>query len=362
MLKPSYTLTIGAFSSASDNTVGGPLALSVLRAMGVAADAAQIVLADRSGVNLHDEVSVQLGHDGENEDVLRGTVVALRPDLLGVQVTVLGMMQRLLELRTAAWYDNQSAGAIARDLVGQAGLEAGTIDEGPTLPRYAVDKRRSGYAHLRQLAEKLGFELYAKRDGKICFHGLGDGARLDAAGGGLLGAAAGAVGSAAGAAGAAAGALLGSGSEGYQYGQHLLQGRAQQLAPAWGRIVVGGESPMSGQGDGTAHWLTTDDSDYQGESTGDSDSPALLVIDGAARTKDIADRFAAGMLATGQRGAHAVTIRVLGRPQVDLGDTIQVGAAPEELINASGYIRALHHYLDAEHGFVTDVRIVVSAV
>ena len=141
----------------------------------------------------------------------------------------------------------------------------------------------------------------------------------------------------------------------------MLQGQAQRLAPAWGRIVVGGESPMSGQGDGTAHWLTTDDSDYQGEASGDTDTPALLVIDGAARTKDIADRFAAGMLATGQRGTHQVTIRVLGRPQVDLGDTIQVGAAPEELINASGYVRALHHFLDPERGFVTDVRIVVSA-
>jgi hypothetical protein len=286
--------------------------------------------------------------------VLRGTVVALRPDLLGVQVTVLGMMQRLLELRTATWYDNQSAGAIARDLIGQAGLETGTIDEGPTLPRYAVDKRRSGYAHLRQLAERLGYELYAKRDGKICFHGLGDGAGLDAGGGGLLGAAAGAV-------SVAEGALLGGGSEGYQYGQHLLLGRAQRLAPAWGRIVVGGESPMSGQGDGTAHWLTTDDSDYQGEASADTDTPALLLIDPAARTKDLADRFATGMLATGQRGAHQVTIRVLGRPQVDLGDTIQVGAAPEELINASGYIRALHHFLDPERGFVTDVRIGVSA-
>ena len=118
---------------------------------------------------------------------------------------------------------------------------------------------------------------------------------------------------------------------------------------------------MSGQGDGTAHWLTTDDSDYQGEASGDTDTRALLLIDPAARTKDIADRFAAGMLATGQRRAHQVTIRVLGRPQVDLGDTIQVGAAPEELINASGYVRALHHCLDAEHGFVTDVRIVVGA-
>jgi phage protein D len=353
MLKPTYAFTIGALSSASDSTVAGPRRLSVARDMDVATDAAQIVVTTREGVNLQDEVSVHLGHDGENEEVLRGTVMALRPDFVGVRVTVLGLMQQLLNLRTAAWYDNQSAGAIARDLIDQAGLEAGTIDEGPLLPRYAVDKRCSGYAHLRQLAERLGYELYAKRDGKICFHGLGDGAGLDA--GGLLGAAGSAAGSVAG---DVAGALLGGGSEGYQYGQHLLQGQAQRQAPVWGRIVVGGESPMSGQGDSTAHWLTVDDSDYQGEAG--SEEPTLLVIDPSARTKDIADRFAAGRLATAQRGAHQVTIRVLGRPQVDLGDTIQIGVAPDELINASGYIRGLQHHFDGDQGFVTDMRIAVS--
>src|SRR5262245_10439949 len=106
MLKPSYVLTIGALNSASDNTVAGPTRFGVARDMDVAADAAQIVLTSREGVNLHDEVSVQVGHDGENEEVLRGTVIALRPDLVGVQVMVLGLMRQLLNLRTAAWYDN----------------------------------------------------------------------------------------------------------------------------------------------------------------------------------------------------------------------------------------------------------------
>src|SRR5436190_15772724 len=108
MLKPTYAFTIGALSSASDSTVAGPRRLSVARDMDVAADAAQIVLTTRKGVNLQDEVSVQLGHDGENEEVLRGTVMALHPDFVGVRVTVLGMMQQLLNLHTAAWYDNQS--------------------------------------------------------------------------------------------------------------------------------------------------------------------------------------------------------------------------------------------------------------
>lgn len=346
MLKPTFTLTIGALTSATDNAVAGPQRIVVARDMDVAADSVQILLMARNDVGLDDAVEVQLGHDGENETVFTGKVVALAPMLSGVQVTALGTMQQLLTLRTATWYDNQSAGSIARDLFDQAGVDAGTVDDGPTLPRFAVDRRQSGFAHLKQLANRLGFELYAKRDGTIHFHGLGDSAGLDA-GGGLLGAAAGAVSS-----------LLGGGSEGYQFGQHLIAGRARRQPPAWGSVVVGGESPMSGQGDSTAHWLTVNDADYRGEAG--SAEPVLLLIDPAARTKDIADRFATGMTATANRAAHQVTIRVLGRPQVDLGDTIEIGAVPDELLNGSGYIRALHHRFDTEQGFVTDIRISLS--
>lgn len=347
MLKPTFSLTIGALSSATDNPASGPRRFEVARDMDVAADSLRLLLTARADVGLDDEVELQLGHDGENEAVFVGRVVALEPNLTGVQVTALGTMQALLRLRTAAWYDGQSAGAIARDLLDQAGLEAGAIDEGPTLPRFAVDRRQNGFGHLKRLADRLGFELYARRDGAICFHGLGDAAGLDAAGG-LLGAAAGAV-----------SALFGQGGEAYQFGQHLLQGRARRRAPAWGRVVVGGESPMSGQGDATAHWLTANDADYRGESgTGD---PVLLLADPAARTKDIAGRFAAGLVATANRTTHQVAIRVLGRPQVELGDTVDVGAAPDELLNGSGYVRAIRHRFDAEAGFVTDLRVALGA-
>ena len=84
------------------------------------------------------------------------------------------------------------------------------------------------------------------------------------------------------------------------------------------------------------------------------------MLDPAARTKDIADRFASGMVAAANRTAHQVTIRVLGRPQVDLGDTVDIGAAPDELINGSGYVRALSHRFGVEAGFVTDLRISLS--
>lgn len=46
----------------------------------------------------------------------------------------------------------------------------GTIDDGPTLPRFVIDARCSAYVHLHRLAERLGMELYADRDDRLMFH------------------------------------------------------------------------------------------------------------------------------------------------------------------------------------------------
>ena len=78
------------------------------------------------------------------------------------------------------------------------------------LPRYVVDRALSAHRHLKDLADRLGYELYADRDGSIMFHPLGPAANLDALGGAL------------GAVAGAAGALLGSGGESYAFGQQLL--------------------------------------------------------------------------------------------------------------------------------------------
>jgi hypothetical protein len=305
--------------------------------MDIAADGTEMLLMDRAGIAVADQVELQLGHDGENERVFTGAVVAVRPSIAGVALRALGTINMLLNTRAASFYENQTSGAIVRDLVRQAGLTTGTVDEGALLPRYAVDGRLSVYAYLRDMAQRLGCELYADREGKIMFHALGGAA------GGLGGLA------------AMAESLLGGGGEGYQFGQHLLAAAADLRPAAWGTINVGGESPISGQGATTAHWLTTDDSNYAGSAG--SGAPSLLVLDPVARTKDLADQFAQGRLAVASRRAHQIEVLVLGRPQVDLGDTISVGGLADEMINSSGYVRAIRHRFDAERGFVTALRI-----
>jgi hypothetical protein len=315
--------------------------------MDIPADALQIYLSERAGVSLADPVTLNLGYDGEEEQVFTGSVARIQPALRNVVITALGRMNALLNQYTSATYEGRPAGDIARDLISQAGLATGTIDDGPGLPRFAIDRGLSGFVHLKGLANRLGYELYANREGAVMFHALGDAARLDMVGGGLLGAAAGAISS-----------LASGGGEGYLFGQHLLEASTYQQPSAWGQVQVGGESPMSGQGDNTAHWLTINDADYRGSAG--SDEPTLLVLDPAARTKDLADRFAAGYLAVAQRTAHQVTVRVSGRPQVELGDTLSVGNALDDLLNGSGYVRAVQHRFDVYYGFVTDFRISMS--
>lgn len=342
MLKPTFTLSIGALSASSDRPVGGPRSIVVERDMDTPADGATIALLARGEVAPGDPVRIELGHDGDEALVFSGRVAAVSPAIAGATVRAVGLLAPLLRLRAAAFYEGSSAGAIARDLAGQAGVDVGEVDEGPTLPRFAVDDRESAYAHLRALADRLGFELYADRDGALQMRALGAAAGLDAGGlGGLASAAAG---------------LLGGG-EGYAFGRHLLAAGADRRTPAWGSVAVGGESPMSGQGDSTAHWLTADDASYGG-GAGDG-QPALTLRDGAARTRDLADRFAAGRLATLSRRAHQVRLTVLGRPQVDLGNQLAVSGVGDGMVDAGGYVRAIRHSFDAERGFTTTFRIAV---
>jgi hypothetical protein len=338
MTRPACTVTVGGLASSTSGFGAAVTSVVVERDMDVPADGLWLEAAPVSDASLGDDVSVDLDSgDGSGETVFTGTVVALRPAITGGSVWALGPAQALVDLRVAATFEDQSAGSIATDLVGRAGLSAGTVDDGPVLPRYSVDQRLSLWGHLKALADRLGFELYASRDGSIMFHALGAAAGLDGLG--------------------ALPTPPGAGTR-FRYGHELVEAAAFRQPVACGTVEVGGESPMSGQGDTTAHWLTVNDADYRG-SAGDA-TPVRLALEPTARTKDIADRFAAGRLAVGGRRAHEVTVTVPGWPRVDLGDGVTVADVPEGAVNGEGYVRALRHHFGPRRGFVTRVTVAVA--
>jgi len=357
-LTPHFVLTLGSLSSNSERAVGGPVRVDVTRSMGGGADALRVDLVQRRDVQAGDDASVELGFDGETETVFTGRVVEVAPTLTGVRVLALGRMDALLRLRVARSWEDRSVGAIVRDLADAAGLDVGRVDDGPTLPRFAVDAQSNAATHVRALAERLGFELYTDRSGKLMFRALGPATGLDSAG--LGGLAAGAA-SVASAAGSAVSGLLGgaSGGTGYEAGKHLIHATALQRSAGVAAMTIGGAGPASSHGDQSSWWLSTGDDAHKGSAG--SGEPLLIRMDAAARTKDLANRFAAGTLVSAQRGTRVLRLRTLGRAALELGDTVQVAGAEDEAINASGYVRTLVHRCAASTGFVTDIGVEVAA-
>jgi hypothetical protein len=345
-LRPRFSLTAGSLSADSASPLAGPSRFVVERSLDVPIDGLRVTLAESGGVAPGDPVQLDLGDEDGLARVFTGTVAEVRPRLAGCELFCAGSLLALVDLRVSSFYQSQSAGDVVRDLIGQAALEPGEIADGITLPRFAVERRLGAHAQLRRLAERLGYSLFADREGKVHFRGLGPAAGLAAGGigAGLATAAAGALGM--------LGMLGKGGAGGLTYGKHLL-GATGGLRPAFARtLLLGGESPMSGQGEDKSFWLTATDADYQ-DSAGDGDE--LLVTDPTARTKDMAGRFAAGYAATFARRTSELRLTVLGMPDLELGDDSGVSDTPESALNAAGYVKGLRHRFGAREGFVTDV-------
>lgn len=338
-LAVAFTFTAGSFQSGTDAAAGGPVRFLLERDMSSGGESLEIELMDRSGIAVDDPVTIELGYEDSTETVFTGEVAIVEPSLAGVRLIALGKMNALMRLRVSTFYEGRTAGDIVKDLAGQAGMDIGTVDDGPELPRFIIDRQLSGYAHCRGLGDRLGFELYTDREGKLSFRALGAAAGLDA---GPLGAVASALG-------------LGGG-ERYEYGKHLIAARAHKAAPAVDKVEVSGESPMSAEGETSAHWLTPEGSDYRGEA-GEGNSP-WLVVDMAARTKDLATRFAEGYRLTARRPATAVRASIFGRQSLDLGYSLSIAGAPDDLLNGSWYIQAIKHDFSRRTGFRTDVRLI----
>lgn len=344
--RPEFAFSAGSLSASSASPLAGPSRFVVERSLEVPVDSLRVSLAESAGVAAGDPVQLDLGDQGGLERVFTGSVAEVRPRLGGCELFCVGRMLALVDLRVSSFYRDRSAGDVVRDLVGQAALDKGEIADGVALPRFAVERRVGAHAQLRRLADRLGYALFADRQGKVHFRGLGAVASLGSGGG--LGAGLANVAASA----SAALDVGGGGSAGLAYGTQLLDASGG-LRPSFGRkLLVGGESPMSGQGEDKSFWLTATDSDFQ-DSAGEG--AEMLLSDPTARTKDMAGRFATGYAATFQRRTSAIRLTVLGLPALELGDVSGASAAPEAGLNASGYIKGLRHRFGSLEGFLTDL-------
>lgn len=217
-------------------------------------------------------------------------------------------------------------------MLGQAGVAAGTIDDGPELAAYTLHRGPRALAHLSRLAELCGADLYGDGDGKAHF----------------------------------APPAKGAAAHRFGVGRDLVDFRLERVTPPFDSVAVWGEGAGSAQGAAKNHWLMTDLASVSAQAAlgaggavvpGKVGDTPLTVTSGAVRTgavaRDLASRRMTAVAARLVRGS----LLALGAPAIAPGALVAVDGLASSSPGHGRVLRArrLRHTIDAERGFLTRV-------
>ena len=314
MLKPNYKIEIGSetFEPGAQSPV---ISLQISLDMDIPADSFEVVFGHNSKsskIKEGDAASIQLGYEDSLEGVFKGTVDNVEPGIAEIKVTGLNFAWKLLELRTNQVYESQAAGDIVSDLANKAGVTTEDVSSGLSFPMYVVDDGKNAYEHIRELAEKCGFDVYMTSENKLVFKKY---EREE--------------------------------PQALEYGKNIIQAELQEERPIVAGVVVQGESPSSFKGADTSHWLTK----RQVEGMAGSGA-RLLVQDPTMRDKDSAEKVAKARLDTLTRTVSG-TVKIIGMAELKLGDTIEIKGMLNPKMNGEFQVRSVEHFLNKTVGFTT---------
>jgi hypothetical protein len=181
-----------------------------------------------------------------------------------------------------------------------------------------VDGRRSAYLHMHDLADLCGFDLYIDAEGQLVFKKFVGGETVHV----------------------------------FEFAKHIVELEVLRTPPQAGMVEAWGESPTGSQGDDAWAWLIKDFS----SSKGSAGSGARLLLERSAlRTAAAARAAATAALTAIQRRALRGRLLTIGRPQVKLGDAIQLRGMADESLNKNFQVRSVTHRITKPRGFTTAI-------
>jgi hypothetical protein len=276
-------------------------------------------------------LAIALGNAGDETDVWTGEVMGVRRAPDGLALEGLAASVALSRTFLSQTFVDLSIADVVRQLAAAAGVPVDEASGDTTLSAYAVDDRRSAWAHLNDLAELAGADVTVTEAGALKFA-----APAPAAGGGGLG----------GLVEQAAALVFGGGASGLRYGANVLGWRATtRKAPDSASVAAYGAASESGSA--KWHWIRRDP-DPAGS------GPTRIVP--AFRTRDAAGALADALSTRAGRAARRATVVVVGDATLRPGQTTTIADIPGD---PGGDLRllAVEHALDGDAGFVS--RLVV---
>ena len=271
-------------------------------------------------VAVGDTGSLDLGYaDGETVTVFTGQVEAVRHSLAGTtRVTLVNGGATLARRRLNKSYQQQAAGAIVKDLLGEASVTPGKVEDGIDYPFYAVDDSVTLYQHIARLARSSGHLATMTPENKLAFAPF------------------------------VADAVV----QTFHYGEDLILAQVGDT-PAPAGILITGEGAAGSQGADAWAWLVKDATLVQ--KTARDAGGATQLVDAALRSGGALEKAAAAYL---DRQAQKVGYMVApGAPAVTAGAAIEIAGAPQAALNGLYQACRVRHTYDKGRGFVTRIEI-----
>lgn len=286
--------------------------LQVSLSLAGAHDAAELVVWPSSklaGTGSGAEMAIALGEEGEERDVWAGEVTTIAAGADGVVIDGLAGTVALSRRRVSQTYLDQSVADIVRDLAGDVDLDEVSGDV--SLPAYAVDDRRSAWAHLLDLAGLVGADVGASAAGGLRF----------------------------------VPARTGSADVRLRYGADVLSWSGGP-APEPSAPAVAPHGAASEAGADQWHWILRSPTAAGGP----------LHVVAALRTRDAAEGLGSALAARADRAAVQGWLRIVGRPTVRPGELVAVADLPSGDLGTLRVL-AVTHVLDGRGGFVTTLAV-----
>ncbi len=312
---PEFEVAIGG-KTLKTKGKGDLWRLEIRREVNGGADEAllQIGLTQPLDAKPGDDLTVDLGYSGTLHRVFTGTVENLAAGLASLEVSALGAQAPLLRMRGDKAYVNQKAGEVFQALAGDAGADVGRAEAGVAMSFYLADSASNHWEHGLRLGLHSGNDVYADAEGKLVFAPInGDAPPVK-----------------------------------LKFGVDLLQAACEKgEAPA--KAIRIPESPASSSGDETANWIAKDSAQHKGEAGDKGAGPRYFPF---LRTQEHAQASADALFLRRQRDANRAEVEMLGRADVELGDTVELEGLPAGG-DGTYVVLALRHDLGRMSGFRT---------
>lgn len=336
-MKIAYNIAIGGQSLSSHKSGGSRLVgLEVERGLGGAGGRCSVRLwaTETSRPAAGDSLRVELDAGRGSHTVFTGEIQNVRGDVDAWGVEGRDGLARLADLELERSYEEVSAGFIVEELVQAAGATAGTLDEGPSFPRYVLHGGVRALQHAKRLGALVGADLYTDGDGRVHFR------RPEA----------------------------GSVRHTLRWREGVLDLQLAQREQSSDSLDVWGEGAAGTDGAEREHWLPTDLSGVRGRATLEDEPGRVtvgrlgqrprLLIDGAIRSVDAAEDVAGALLLAQALRPLVGSVLLAGLVDVDPGDWIELAdlppsAHPESSRSAKLRVRRLWHFLSPTQGLLT---------